>query len=177
MNKNTNYHIWNSDEDLMANVNSEVKLPDGGKLHTKIGKVAIKKGDAVCLDYGRSMGVYTMSGRGYESEFKHGKISLHGCPAYLVLEQTQSQNIKYCETTTEEFNAKIENQKNRIAPEIESLKDIFIFEEMKRRSEAKSRKEESDKKTKEKIKTALSQINEALGKNNNSNSLPKPKKP
>lgn len=112
------YYIWNSDEDLMANVNTEVQLPDGGRLYTCIGKLAIKKGDAISYDHGRSMGVNTMSGKGYESEFKFGRVVLHGGPLALVLNQEQSQHVKFIETSQEEFNAKVSSQKERINSQI-----------------------------------------------------------
>lgn len=163
-NKKSYYHVWNSEEDLMANVNTEVVLPDGARFTTNIGQLAIKKGDALYFDHGRSMGVSTRSGQGYELEFKHGKVILHGSSVSLILNQEQSQFVKAVDSSKEEFDAKVEAQKNRIAPEIENLKDVFIFEETQRRTEAKRVKAETAQRNKDKIKNAISQISEVFNK-------------
>lgn len=159
--KKAQYHVWDSDTDLMANVITDVKLPNGGQLYnSRIGQVAIKKGDALYFDHGRSMGVNTRSGKGYEAEFKYGKVILHGSPVSLVLEQGQDNFVKPVDTTKEEFDAKVENQKARIAPEINNLKDVFIFAETQRRAEAKQAKAEADKKNKDMVKNAVNQMSE-----------------
>jgi hypothetical protein len=165
--KAARYHVWTSDEELMANVNVEIKLPDGGQLYTKIGQLAIKKGDALYLDHGRSMGVYTMSGRGYEAEFKFGKVTLHGCPVYLELNQEQAKNVKYVETPREEFDAKTSAQKDRISSQIDELKDVFIFNEMERRAKARKLQVEAEERRKAQVKDAVEKMGQFL----------KPKKP
>jgi hypothetical protein len=161
-NKKSHYHIWDSEQDLMANVNTEVVLPDGARFTANIGKVAIKKGDALYFDYGRSMGVSTRSGQGYESEFKHGKVVMHCGSASLILEQEHTQFVQPVTTSKEEFDEKVKTQKARIAPEIENLKDIFIFEETQRRTEARRVKAENEQNNKDKIKNAVNQMSEAF---------------
>ena len=163
-NKKVYYHIWDSEQDLMANITDDVTLPDGGRLRTNIGKLAIKKGDALYFDHGRSMGVSTRSGQGYESEFPHGKVVLHGSGASLILDQEQSKFVKAVDSSKEEFDAKVEAQKTRIAPEIENLKDVFIFEETQRRTEAKRAKAETEQRNKEKVKNAVNQMSAAFNK-------------
>jgi hypothetical protein len=163
-NKKTYYHVWDSEQDLMANVTDDVTLPDGGRIRANIGKLAIKKGDALYFDHGRSMGVSTRSGKGYESEFPHGKVVLHGSGVSLILEQDQSKFVKPVDSSKEEFDAKVEAQKTRITPEIENLKDVFIFEETQRRSEAKRVRAENEQRNKDKVKNAVNQMSAAFNK-------------
>jgi len=162
-NKKAQYHVWDG-EDLLADVTTSVTFPNGGTSHTKIGQLAIKKGDAIYFDYGRSMGVSTRSGQGYESEFKHGKVVLHGCPVHVVLKEGETQFAKPVDTSKEDFEAKIAQQKERIIPEIANLTDLYIFEETQRRAEAKKKKAETEAKNKEKVKNAVSQMSEAFSK-------------
>lgn len=159
-NKNAHYHVWDSEKDLMANVNTEVDLPNGGHVRANIGKVAIKKGDALYFDHGRSMGVSTRSGQGYESEFKYGKVILHGSAVSLVLDQEQSQFVKPVESSKEEFEEKTKAQTARIEPEINNLKDVFIFNETQRMADAKKAKKENEQKNKDKVKNAVNQMSE-----------------
>lgn len=165
-NKKSHYHIWDSEQDLMVNVNTQVDLPYGARLTANIGQVAIKKGDALYLDYGRSMGVNTRSGRGYESEFKHGKVIVHGVGASLELEQEHTQFVKPVTTSSDEFKAKVDAQTARLVPEIENLKDLFIFAETQRRTEAKRLKDEAEKRNKEIVKDAVNKMSEAFSQKN-----------
>ncbi len=158
-NDEVRYHTWNG-PNIKAKTSTEVKLPDGSVLYSQIGEIEIQKGDAVWLDYGRSMGVYTRSGRGYESEFKYGRIVLHGCPVGVQLEEGQAQNATFTTSTKQEFDAIVEKQKERIAPQVEELKDIFIMQEVKRRIEAKAYREAAEVRRKEMLKGALNQMNE-----------------
>lgn len=156
-NDEINYHIWNG-PNIKGKTYTEVQLPDGSVLHSQIGEIEIQKGDAVWLDYGRSMGVYTRSGRGYESEFKYGRIVLHGCPVGVELEPGQAQNATHTTSTRKEFENIIEKQKERIAPQVEELKDIFIMHEVKRRIEAKAANEAAEVRRKERLSNALNQM-------------------
>jgi hypothetical protein len=162
-NKKAQYHIWDG-EDLLADVTTNVTFPNGGSAYTKIGQLAIQKGDAIYLDFGRSMGVRTMSGNGYESEFKHGKVVLHGCPVHIVLQQGQTQFAKPAESTREEFDAKVAEQKARIEPQIANLTDVYIFEETQRRAEAKRVKAENDAKNKAKVQGAVDKMSTFFSK-------------
>ena len=88
-NNNTiTYHIWN-DEPIKACYYAEIQLPNSSKLNTNIGEITIEKGDAIYIDYGRSVMEYTRSGKGYRSEFLYGKIQLHGVSASVVLDESK----------------------------------------------------------------------------------------
>ncbi len=162
-NKKTHYHVWEG-EDLLADVTTTVTFPNGGTTYTKIGQLAIQKGDAIYFDFGRSMGVSTRSGKGYESEFKYGKVILHGCPVDIVLKEGETQFAKQAESSKEEFDAKVAQQKARIDSQIGNLTDIYIFEETQRRAEAKKLKAEAEQRNKDKVKNAVNQMSEFFSK-------------
>lgn len=155
--KEFSYHIWNG-PDLKASAYGEVQLPDGAVVHGKIGDINIKKGDVLYLDYGRSMGVYTRSGKGYESEFKYGKVTLHGCPVAVELKPGENQHLSNVISTKEDIEPSIKKQQERVNPQINEIKDLFIFHEVKRRQEIKAAREASEQKRKERIQDAVSQM-------------------
>jgi len=172
-NKNFNYHIWTG-PDLKAQVFAETQFPDGGVVRGVVGELNIKSGDAVYLDFGAIRMVYTRSGKGYESEFTYGRMSLQGCPVSIVLTKENSPYVQLIKGTEQEqkpvFEALVEKQKERIKPEIEELKDVFLFNELKRKNELKKSSEAQEIKRKEKLNGALEQLDAFFG-------TPKPKRP
>lgn len=161
--KDATYHIWEG-EDLKAKAYANVELPDGGVLHQAlVGEIEIKKGDALYLTHGSERQVYTRSGRGYESEFPYGRVTLHGVAAGVVLTAENGKFAKITTTPREDFDAQIETQKARVNPQIEELKDVFIFQEVERRQKAKEHAVIAEAKRKEKIQGALSQMEAFFG--------------
>lgn len=165
-NKEVEYRIWEGPL-LKADVYVDVKLPTGGIMYgANIGQLEIKHGDALYLDHGRSMGVHTMSGKGFEAEYQYGKVTLHGCPVVVVLQNSeQNRNAKYVHSSKKDFESLVVKQKERVAPQIEKLKEKFIFDELARRSEKKAREEESKKQNQDKIQEAVGKMESFFGRN------------
>lgn len=157
-NHNTvNYHIWN-DEPIKANYYTEVQLPNGSKLNANIGEINIEKGDAVYIDYGRSMMEYTSSGKGYRPEFLYGKIQLHGVSASVVLENQKFTN--FVQTSEEDFNIIVKKQKERIDNSIPQLKEVFISNYLENIEKQKIAKLQAEAHNKESVAKAISQIDD-----------------
>ena len=101
-------------------------------------------------------------------------MSLQGCPVSIVLTKENSPYVQLIKGTEQEqkpvFEALVEKQKERIKPEIEELKDVFLFNELKRKNELKKSSEAQEIKRKEKLNGALEQLDAFFG-------TPKPKRP
>lgn len=158
---NINYHVWTG-PDLQADAFGQINFPDGGSVHAQIGKIQIKNGDALYLDYGASKMVYTMSGKAYESEYPYGRVSLHGCAVGVNLKAGENQLAKFTTSSKEEFDEKVKAQTQRVMPEIEKLKEVYLFEQIKRRAEQKIARQQTEKLRKEKVDKALEQMEQAF---------------
>lgn len=137
--------MWNG-ESIMFNVHEGYEI---------IGKVEVKKGDLFYLDYGRSMGVYTISGKGYESEYKYGKIISHSMPITKVLTQEEVKNLITIEINEKDFNKKNSERKKEIEPIYQEMLNLYK-ESVKKRNEEKIKynkivEDNSEKKIKETI--------------------------
>ena len=154
-NKKVFYYIWN-DEDIQLDYHSLVKLPNGGQVNDVIGKITLTKGDAVSIDFGRSLIKYTMSGKGPEPEFPFGRISLLGTSTSKVL--NEKYLTIYSENSQDNLNKIILKQKERVDNLIPVMMEQYISKYMENLEIQKKAKIESDKKQKEKIQEALSQM-------------------
>lgn len=154
-NKKFSYYIWD-DEDIQLNYYSLVKLPNGGQINDVIGNITLKKGDFVSIDFGRSLIKYTMSGKGPEPEYPFGKVNLLGVPASIVLNKSYKKT--YSEDTEENINLFMKKQKEKIDNLVPEMLENYVSNYMKKLEIQKNAKIESDKKQKEKIQNALSQM-------------------
>ena len=161
--KTSNYYTWTGD-DLPAIFYDNVSFPDGGRIYGEVGKINIKNGDALSINFGANRQVLTRSGRGYESEYPNGRATLLGCAVAVILTAEQAKFLKIETSLTSELDIKIANQSKRIAPEIQDITEVFIFNEMKRRAEIKKSQELLAEQSKQKIQGALSQMENIFSK-------------
>ncbi len=168
------FHTWTSDTPILAEVFSTVVFEDGGKQHCEIGKIEIKKGDALYLNYGASRQVYTRSGKGYESEYPHGRVSLHGCPIGVTLTLEESQNVKQISATRAEFEAQIETQKQRTEPLINQLASRYVEDENIRRKERVEAQAKAKVQREKMIADALDKMDQFFNRNRNQESTENP---
>lgn len=161
MSKEIGYYIWKGDP-LDIEVGGEVDLKDGGRIYTTFGKVQVLEGDAVSLDFGASRQVYTRSGRAYEPEYPHGKLSLHGVGGFVVLNAQTHQQAQYTQSTRDVFDQIVEKQKARVAPQLPALKEAFAQQESERREQQRLAREEADKKMREKIRASIQEMSNHL---------------
>ena len=154
-NKKVYFYIWD-DEDIQLNYYSLVKLPNGGQINDLIDNITLKKGDFVSIDFGRSLIKYTMSGKGPEPEYPFGKVNLLGVPASIVL--NKSYKKIYSEDTEENINLFMKKQKEKIDNLVPEMLENYVSNYMQKLEIQKKAKIESDKKQKEKIQNALSQM-------------------
>lgn len=155
MKKDINYHIWN-DLPIEADYYTNIELPNGGVIYTSIGKIFIEKGDAVYLDYGRSLIQYTMSGKGPQAEFPYGKIQLHGNPASVVL--NQSKNIQFVKSSKEVFDDLIKKQTERVNKNIPELKNNYIKKYMEKLEESKKLLQQAEVNKQKTLAKALAEM-------------------
>lgn len=155
MKKDVNYHIWN-DEPIQADYYTNVEFPQGGSIYTSIGKVTIEKGDAVYLDYGRSLIQYTMSGKGPQAEFPYGKVQLHGVPASVVL--NESKNTMFVKSTQEEFDTLMKIQNDRVNQVVPQLKEAYLKQHIERVNKTKQMQEQAEASRKKNLANALGQM-------------------
>lgn len=167
------YHVWTNKEPIMADVFSTTILKDGCQIHGKVGQLEIKEGDAVYLNYGSSNMVYTRSGKGYESEYPHGRITLHGTPIAIELTENQSVFVKRAESTKVEFEAKVETQSNRVKPLINDLITKFAEAETLRREAAKEGAKKSEEYRKQIILNALTEMEKVFGNRSENQAIKK----
>lgn len=161
-NKEINYYIWD-DEPIKANYHADIKLPNGGNIHSIIGQITIEKGDIIYIDYGSSFLQYTRSGKGPQSQFPYGKIHLHGVPANIILEESKATIFK--KSGVEDFNMLVSKQVSRIQPFIADMKDLFLLkyiENVKKEKLAKLKVEEQNKLI---VSQALEKMNAFCKKN------------
>ena len=156
-NKDVNYYLWEG-EDLKANCYHNVTLPNGDSIHGLIGQVEIQKGDALTITHGRNFQVYTMSGKGYEAEFPYGRAGMYGLPVSAVLNAEDRSKIKFVTTSEEEFDKKVEAQKERVKPQMLDLIDVFILDTLKKREEAKKAAEQQKIRNKALVSNAVEQM-------------------
>ena len=161
------HYVWNGPE-IRAQIYGDAKLPDGANLHrVMMGHVSILPGDFIHLTHGASLGVSTRSGKGYISEFPHGKITLSGmdnCTVCEILNETQNNHYVQSSTSKEEYTAQLIKQKQRIEPQLNELREIYIFNEIEKRNKQKQVKEENERKSKERVNNAVEQMNAFFGK-------------
>lgn len=157
------FHEWTSETPIKANVFSTVVFEDGGQEHCEIGKIDILKGDALYLTYGANRQVYTRSGRAYESEYPHGRITLHGCPIGITLTLDEAQNVKQTSAKKSEFEAKILEQQKRVEPLINSLAETYVEKENIKRKERAEAQVIAKEKRQKMILDALKQMDEFFG--------------
>lgn len=133
--KEVNYYTWN-DEPIEANYYAEINLPNGGRLHTNIGKINIEKGDVIYIDYGSSLMEYTRSGKGPQAQYPYGKIQLYGIPASIILNETKC--TVFTKNTKENLEILIQKQTERVNNAIPELTEKFISLYMEREEKNKS---------------------------------------
>lgn len=155
--KEINYYVWTG-QDLLATCNHDVTMPGGGHIYASIGKIKIVEGDVLSVDYGRSLMVYTRSGKGYEAEFPYGKVTLAGTPAYCVLDGQNRQQINLVQGTQDEFNAGIKKQQKRIEPEMVELINSFVVDALKRQQKQKEDLVEQKKRQKNLVENAVEKM-------------------
>jgi hypothetical protein len=168
------FHTWTSDTPILAEVFSTVVFEDGGKQHCKIGQIEIQKGDALYLDYGASRQVYTRSGKGYESEYVYGRISLHGCPIGVTLTSEESQHVKQVSATRLEFESQISLQKQRTDPLINQLASKYVEAENIRRKERVEAQAVAKVQREKMIADALDKMDQFFNRNRNQDSVEQP---
>ncbi len=159
------FHRWTSDTPILAEAFSTVVFEDGGQQHCKIGQIEIQKGDVVYLNYGASRQVYTRSGKGYESEYPYGRITLHGCPVGVELTLEESQNVKQDSSTNAEFEAKVASQKQRIEPFINNLASQYVQSENIRRAERVESQAKAKVQREKMIADALEKMDQFFNRN------------
>lgn len=155
--KDINYHVWTG-ENLAAKCYHDLQMPDGSRVQGEIGKINIVAGDVLSVDYGRSLMVYTRSGKGYKAEFPYGKVTLSGTPVFAVLDGNNKEQISLVTCTQDEFNASVKKQQKRIEPEMTALIKIFIIDAMDKKKKQKEDAVVQNKKQKEIVSEALEKM-------------------
>ena len=156
--KEINYYVWTG-ESLLATCNHDVTMPGGGHIYGSIGQIKIVDGDFLSVDYGRSLMVYTPSGKGYEAEFPYGKVTLAGTPAYCVLDGKNRQQIQLVQGTQEDFNAGVKKQQQRIEPEMVELIKVFIVDKLNKQKKQQENLVIQKNKQKDLVANALEKMN------------------
>ncbi len=164
------FHKWTSTQPILAETFSTVVFEDGGQQHCEIGKVEIIENDLVYLNYGSERQVYTRSGRGYESEYPNGRITLHGCPIGVTLTPEQSQHVKQFSSTKAEFDAKIAEQKKRVEPFINNLASEYVAKENIRRKQRVVEQEQAKQRREKMISEALDKMEQFFNRPKNQES-------
>jgi hypothetical protein len=159
------FHKWTSDTPILGEVFSTVVFEDGGQQHCKIGQIEIQKDDFLYLNYGAERQVYTRSGRGYESEYPYGRITLHGCPIGVTLTLEESQNVKQSSSTRAEFEAQVASQKQRIEPFVNKLVSQYVEAENIRRKERVEAQAKAKVQREKMISDALEKMDQFFNRN------------
>lgn len=154
-NKKVYFYVWN-DEDIQLDYYSLVKLPNGGQINDVIGKITLKKGDLVSIDFGRSLIKYTISGKGPEPEFPFGRVCLLGTPTSKILDKKYL--TLYQEDYQENLDKVITKQKEKIDNLVPLMMEEYVSKYMDNLEIQKKYKIEAEKRQKEKIQSALSQM-------------------
>lgn len=114
------FYVWQGD-DIQANVLAEYKTGSGGTTFGVVGKLPIKNGDIVSLNYGAMVQVYTRSGKGYENSSKHGIMSRMGDGATIELDAQTAIFIKSDTNSKEAFDTLVQKQKEQSSSYIAKL--------------------------------------------------------
>lgn len=155
MNKQISCYQWTGPAQ-MANFHYEVNMPNGARSYETIGQIMIEPGDLITIDYGRSVPVYTQSGRGFESEFIYGRANVCGVSANVELTEQTSKCVKPFSTSKEQFDEMVKNQQSRITPVADLLLGVFIHDRLEDQQSKDAADERKKEKTKDMIKDALS---------------------
>ncbi len=164
------FHKWTSSQPILAETFSTVVFEDGGKQHCQIGKVEIIENDLLYLDYGANRQVYTRSGKGYESEYPYGRVSLHGCPIGVTLTAEQSQHVKKFSSTRAEFELMISQQQKRVEPLINQLASEYVAQENIRRKQRVEEQILAKQRREKMISEALDKMDKFFNRNQNQDS-------
>lgn len=157
------HYVWNGEE-VKGSVWVEIDLPDGSCVRPELKGVSILPGDFVAIEFGRSLGTYTETGRSYRAEFPYGKMILHGVGAAIELKAGQMALATLTNSSEEVFQAIQAQQAQRENAHIEQLKAVYIAQEMFRREQKKLREQEQIQSRQKQIRQSLEQMDNFLRK-------------
>lgn len=150
------FYVWQGD-DLPASVSAEYTTGNGGRAVGVVGKLPIKNGDVVSLDYGANRQVYTHSGRGYENQYKHGRMARFGGGA-IELDAKTAVFIKSETATQEVFDSLVKKQKEESAPLIAQLVVQHEADVKIRFEQTVIQNKKNEEQRKQKVSSALDQM-------------------
>lgn len=135
-NDQVHYQRWDGED-------RQVPVIAGGK---QCGHITIKKGDAVVLDWGRSVHRFNDRTDAHAPcpEFEHGRLILQG--KYCVdtlLNPGEWRSVKLVTATRADFNAVVEAQVARIGPEYQAAQQAHEAVDAAQRAAAVARAQEA----------------------------------